>query len=154
MTRALQVSAILALCALAGGFSGCGGAVDSAGGRDPRIDSLAPDQAATGATIDLLGVRFCGPAAEDVKDDDSCVAPPNGFVTFGTAPGIPSDGGAGADAAVTTLPADGVARGQIVAWKGTRISVKVPASLAPGVTKVVVTVDGLTSNQRDFTVAP
>jgi hypothetical protein len=125
MTRALLAAVLLTVSTVVG----CG---DDEGGSNPRIDSLAPAQATVGATLDVLGVRFCGPDSAAVMDDDSCVELPNGFVTFGIEPGI--------------------TRGQVVSWKGTRIQVKVPGSLAPGVTKVIVTVNGLASNPRDFTV--
>ena len=120
MTRTLLV-ALLALAA-------CGDDDEGA----PRIDMLAPAEAAAGGAIEVLGVRFCGPDAADVKSDGTCATPPNGFVTFGVA--------------------EGIMRAQVKSWKGTEIQVTVPA-LDPGVTRVIVTVNGLASNQRDFTVA-
>jgi hypothetical protein len=128
MTRTLRAGFFAALVGISSA-AGCGG--DDDGGTAPRIDSLAPSSAAPGAQIDVLGVRFCGPAASDVGADDACTTPPAGFVTFGTTEGV---------------------RGTVNAWKGTRITVTVPAALEAGVTNVVVTVNGVVSNARDFNV--
>lgn len=101
-------------------------------GTGPHIDMLAPPSAAAGATLEVLGVNFCG-ADMMVADDTRCPQSINGFVSIGTAPGI--------------------LRATVVDWRSTRITVTVP-SVDPGVTSVVVTVDGVQSNAVDFTVAP
>jgi hypothetical protein len=105
---------------------------DDGGGTAPRIDMLAPTSAAVGGDVEILGGRFCGPAATDVGGDDTCASPPDGFVTFGVT--------------------DAVLRAQVKSWKGTRITVGVPAAAPAGVSTVTVTVNGVSSNVASFTV--
>ncbi len=137
MTRMTPLSwwTVVALLGAAMLATGCG---DDDDGTAPRIDSLAPASAAAGTEIDLLGVRFCGPAAADVGAGDTCAAPPAGFVTFGVTEGVPEP--------------EPPVRAPVKAWKPTRITVTVPAGAQPGVQSVVVTVNGVPSSPRDFTV--
>ena len=99
------------------------GCVDDGG---PRIDRVSPPAAAAGATVEVVGERFCAGAASA-----SCHEEVAGFVTFGLEP--PQR------------------RGLIASWTDSRIQVVVPAQ-APGSADVIVTVDGRSSNAADFEV--
>jgi hypothetical protein len=114
---------ILGMALLSGA---CGG--DDGG---PHIDSLAPSEAAVGATVEILGEHFCGDSG--ALEDGRCMETVAGFVTFGTSPGI--------------------VRADVASWKETRISVTVPSGVT-GPTSVVVTVDQLESNAKGFEVLP
>ena len=106
----------------------CGG---DDGGGPPHIDSLAPSEAAVGAMVEILGSNFCGEVPS--LDDGRCEETVGGFVTFGTSPGI--------------------VRADVSMWKVDRISVNVPSGVT-GPTSVVVTVEGVASNAKDFEVLP
>jgi hypothetical protein len=99
------------------------GCVDDGG---PRIDRVSPAAAAAGATVEVVGERFCAGAV-----GDGCHVDVAGFVTFGLEP--PQR------------------RGSIASWTDTRIEVVVPAQ-NPGRADVIVTVDGRSSNAADFEV--
>jgi len=98
----------------------------------PVIDSLLPTAAARGASVEIVGNRFCGDASDDAKADGSCMTPPNGFVNFGE------------DADVT--------RAVVVAWTNQKITVQVPQSATVGSTLVLVIVNGVSSNAASFEV--
>lgn len=89
----------------------------------PRIERIEPDEAPRGATVDVIGERFCG-------GDADCDPPPAGYVSFGIDPQV------------------GAAT---VEWGDERIRVVVPQA-ATGEVLVVVTVDGRSSNGVSFTV--
>ncbi len=110
-------------------FAGCGG--DD--GIGPVIDEIMPPAAAPGATVEIIGDRFCGDSADVVNADGSCVSPPSGLISFGEG-----------EEAVRALGIQG--------WLHERITVAVPANLTPGATVVVVTVDDVASNAEAFEV--
>lgn len=115
---------------LAVALAACEGGIDD---PSPRIDELAPPEAQVGASVDILGVRFCGEDPNNVLADGRCSLPVTGFVTFGTA--------------------EGTERADIASWKAERITVTVP-NIGAGVTSVSVTVLGRQSNLEDFEVLP
>jgi hypothetical protein len=117
---------IVFVCVLAS----CGG---DDGGSGPVIHDIAPAAAAPGATVELLGNRFCGDDPDAVREDGSCVVPPAGLISFGAG-----------DEAVRALG--------IQSWRHQRIEVAVPSTAGPGATVVIVTVNGVASNEYPFEV--
>ena len=104
---------------------------DDGGGGGPHINSLAPPEAMVGAAVEVLGQNFCGEAGP--AEGGGCMTAVSGFVTFGVAPGL--------------------VRAGVMTWDETRITVTVPSGVT-GPTSVVVTVDGVPSNTKDFEVLP
>ncbi len=121
---------MLAIFAVAAVFASSGCEQDD--GVGPFVDRALPDAAAPGATVEIVGERFCGDESSAATDEGTCVVPPAGFVSFGR------------DA--------NVVRATIVEWKEERITLTVPTSANAGATLVVVTVDGVSSNAVDFEV--
>lgn len=126
LPRVIVLAIVVAAGALA--TSGC----DEDDGIGPRVDRVMPEAAAAGATVEIVGERFCGDESNAATDEGTCTVPPAGFVNFGK------------DA--------NVVRAAIVEWKQERITVTVPASAAAGATLIVVTVEGVSSNAVEFEV--
>jgi hypothetical protein len=112
-------------------LASCGGGEDE--GSGPVIHDIAPEAAAPGATVEILGNRFCGDGPDVALEDGSCVTPPTGLISFGAG-----------DEAVRALG--------IQSWSHERIEVSVPGTAEPGATIVVVTVNGVASNEYPFEV--
>lgn len=108
---------------------GCGG---DDGGQGPIIDELLPAAAAPGATIEVIGDRFCGDLSEDANADGTCVDNVAALVNFGE------------DQAVI--------RASVQSYTHTRISVAVPDQAPAGATVVVVLRGGVPSNSAAFDV--
>lgn len=118
-----RIGWMVLLMVLSPGLGACG---DS--GTGPEIESLMPSAASPGEVVEVLGKRFCG---GDADDDGACASQPDGVVSFG---------------------ADASLRGLVAAWSDTRISLTVPSTAPLGATLVVVTVDGVSSNEVAFDV--
>jgi hypothetical protein len=128
IVRGWRVWAVIVLaCALAS----CGDDGDE--GSGPVIYDIAPAAAAPGALVEILGKRFCGDGPDAAADDGTCAAPPAGVISFGAG-----------DEAVRALG--------IQSWRHERIEVTVPGTAQPGATIVVVTVNGVASNEHPFEV--
>ncbi len=98
----------------------------------PMLDALEPAQGVRGVMVTVRGVGFCGAGA--AADDGSCTSLPPGAVDFGL-----------------DLP---MARARVVSWSAAAIDVTVPAAAPTGMTDVIVTVDGRSSNALAFEVLP
>jgi len=109
-------------------LAGCGD-----GGTGPFIDAVQPSTAAAGDSVDILGRRFCGDGDGVAAGDGPCTRAPVGVVSFGAG--------------------DAVERAAVQAWTHERITVMVPQA-EPGVTTVVVSVNGVASNEADFEITP
>lgn len=109
--------------------AGCGGEE----GTGPVIHEVTPAAAAPGATVEILGERFCGDGGEAANDDGSCAEPPIGLIAVG----------AGGEA---------IRAVDIQSWRHERIEVAVPGAAPPGATVIVVTVNGVASNEYPFEV--
>jgi uncharacterized protein (TIGR03437 family) len=114
---------VLTLCVVAA----CGD-----GGEGPVIDDVQPPAAAAGATIEIIGDRFCGDEDSSANDDGTCVSPPASLVFFGEQP----------DAS----------RASISMYSHTQITAVVPAAAAVGATVVIVVRGEVESNRFDFEV--
>lgn len=106
---------------------GCGD-----GGEGPVIDDILPAAAAPGATVEIVGARFCGDPDDSADADGMCVDNVAAVVNFGAG--------------------EQVARAQISSYGQNSISVAVPSTATPGATIVVVVRDGVTSNSFDFEI--
>lgn len=116
---------IVFACAVAS----CGGEEEGTG---PVIHQVTPAAATPGATVEILGERFCGDG-DAANDDGSCIVPPTGLIGFGVA-----------GEAIRAL--------DIQSWRHERIEVAVPGTAQPGATVIVVTVNGVPSNEYAFEV--
>lgn len=96
----------------------------------PWIEAVDPPRGARGTTIVVRGDAFCGD--EPPPGGATCEALVSGAVNFGI-----------------TFPA---VRAQVQEWSDDAISVTVPEAAELGTTTVVVTVDGRSSNGREFEV--
>jgi len=122
--RSARAAAALALAAAA---LGCGG-----DGEGPVIDDILPAAAAAGATVEIIGDRFCGDPDDSADGDGMCVDNVAAVVNFGAG--------------------EQVARAQISSYRHNSISVAVPSTVTPGATVVVVIRDGVPSNSFDFEI--
>jgi len=90
----------------------------------PRLTRATPEMAGIGATVELIGTRFCGMHAD-------CAGVP-AKVEFGIASPI--------------------ALAPIHSLTDTSLTIQVPVLAAAGATDIVLTVDGRSSNALAFTV--
>ncbi len=91
----------------------------------PVVHNVLPSLAVPGSTIDILGDRFCSDGS------DECAADASTQVSLG----------------LIQIP-----RGNFITYEQARISVGVPADLAPGSTLLVVSRDGQSSEPVVFEV--
>ena len=101
-------------------------------GQAPQLDALSPEQARAGARVVISGTGLCGRAlaSDGVRCDESLV----GRVYVGTEP---------PQIAAT-----------VTAWSDQDLEFIVPLSAPTGATRVVVVVDGRSSNALDFVLLP
>ena len=95
-------------------------------GAGPRLSDVTPARAVPGAAVELAGERFCGSTGE--------CATVAAIVDLGLDPPL--------------------LRARVLAYAATSATIEIPALATPGLTSLVLTVDGRASNALDFEVLP